>query len=134
MVWFKDEIARHQNPNRKARTDGDGRLDVQGAPDDLLADLVEALRGALANGLGEIVLAVASSGLCANAEDSGERRSLEQRAPMLVHLVLQARIAFGVGAGLAFQHDRAAVGQNEPGPDQQGPRLAECDLGVVLAD
>ena len=59
MIWFEHEIVRHQDPNGKSWTDGKGRLDVQGSPNNLLTDLAETLRGTLADGLGEIVLTVA---------------------------------------------------------------------------
>jgi hypothetical protein len=64
---------------------------------------------ALSDRLRQIVLAVARARFGADAQERGENRRLEQHAPMVVDLVLEAGIAFGIGARLALQHDRAAV-------------------------
>ena len=40
-VWFENEIAIDDNTYRKSRTDGQRRLNIQTAPDDLLAGLVQ---------------------------------------------------------------------------------------------
>jgi hypothetical protein len=53
---------------------------------------------------------------------------------MIVDLVLETGIAFGVSTGLPLQNDRAAVGEDEARPDQQRARLPEGDLTVVDAD
>ena len=74
------------------------------------------------------------AGFRADAEDSREDCSLEQLSPMVVDLILQARVTLGVGPRLALEHDRAPVGHDEAIPDEEGPRLAEGDLRVVLAD
>ena len=60
---------RDHDADREARADGDRRLDVQRPPDDLLADLTEALRRPLAKGLDERILVIAGAGLRADAED-----------------------------------------------------------------
>ena len=39
-VWFQNEVTINDHAYRKARTDGQCRLDVQIAPDDLLAGLI----------------------------------------------------------------------------------------------
>ena len=70
----------------------------------------------------------------ADAQKRRECGRLEQLAPMIVDAVLEAGIAFGVGAGLAFQNDGAAVRNDQPVPDQQHAALAEADAIVVLAD
>ena len=59
---------------------------------------------------------------------------LEQFTPMIVDLVLKTRITAGVCPLLSFQNDRSAVRHDQPGPHQQHPRLAECDLAVIDAD
>jgi hypothetical protein len=53
---------------------------------------------------------------------------------MIIDAILQPGIAFGVRAGLAFEHDRAAVREDQPVPDQQHAALAEADAAVILAD
>src|SRR5262249_36079927 len=53
---------------------------------------------------------------------------------MIVDLVLETGVAFGVGAGLTLQNDGAAVRKNEPGPYEENARLTEGDLAVVDAD
>jgi hypothetical protein len=47
---------------------------------------------------------------------------------------LRSWVSCGVGAGLAFEDDGAAVRHDEPGPDQKHARLTERDLAVVDAD
>ena len=53
---------------------------------------------------------------------------------MIVDLVLETGIAFGISTGLSLQHDGAAVGKDHPRPHQQHARLPERDLAVVDAD
>src|SRR5947208_720982 len=53
---------------------------------------------------------------------------------MVVGLILKAGKALRVGAGQAFQHDRAAIRHDESGPDQQDAVLPERDLAIVSAD
>ena len=70
-VWFEYEVVSDHHANREARADGDRRLDVQRTPDDLLADLTEALRRPLAKGLDERILVVAGSGFGADVATGG---------------------------------------------------------------
>ena len=53
---------------------------------------------------------------------------------MIVDAVLEPGIAFSVRAGLALEHDRAAVRQDQAVPDEQHAALAEADAVIVLAD
>src|SRR6266478_4724972 len=50
---------------------------------------------------------------------------------MIVDLILKTGVAPGVCALLPLEHDRATVRQDQPGPHQQYPRLAERDLAVI---
>ena len=77
---------------------------------------------------------VGSAELRADAEQGRERGRPEQPAPMVVDLVLEAGKALRVGAGLALQHDRAAVRHDQPRPDQEHAILSERNLAVVGAD
>src|SRR5579884_1503649 len=134
-VGFENEVVRDHHAHWKAWPDGDGRLDVERAADHLLAGLVHALRHALLNGLGEgAVVVAAHAGLRSDAEQRGENRRLEQRAPMVVDLVLEAGIALRVGARLTLQNDRAAVRHDQAIPDEERTCLPESDLRIVLAD
>src|SRR5579883_1080652 len=103
-VGFENEVVRDHHAHWKTWPDGDGRLDVERAADYLLPGLVDALRHALLNGLGERAIIVAAhAGLRSDAEQRREDRRFEQRAPMVVDFVLEAGIAFGIGAGLTLQ-------------------------------
>src|SRR5467141_1932751 len=53
---------------------------------------------------------------------------------MIVDLILKTGVAPGVCALLPLEHDRATVRQDQPGPHQQYPRLAERDLAVIGTD
>ena len=89
----------------------------------------------LLDGLGQRAVVVAAhAGFGADAQERREDRRLEQRAPVVVDLVLEAGIAFGIGAGLTLEHDRAAVRHDQAIPDEQRARLAKGDLRVVLPD
>jgi hypothetical protein len=51
---------------------------------------------------------------------------------MIIDAILKPGIAFGVRTGLAFQHDRAAVREDQPVPDEQDAPLPEprrCHTG-----
>lgn len=50
---------------------------------------------------------------------------------MIVDPILKTGITGGVGAGLALKHDRAAIGHNRTGPDQQHTILTERNLAVI---
>ena len=88
-----------QNANREARPNGDGRLNVQGASNDLFADLAESLRRALMKGLHKPVFVVVGASFGPDAEKRCKDRPLEQHAPVIVDLVFKAGVAFGVRAG-----------------------------------
>ena len=53
---------------------------------------------------------------------------------MIVDLILETGVAFGISTGLTLQNDGAAIGEDEARPDQQQARLPERDLTVVDAD
>src|SRR5579883_306045 len=134
-IRFEDEVVRDHHAHRKTWPDSDGRLNVERPADHLLAGLIDALRHALLNGLGERAVVVAAhAGLRSDTKQRREDRRLEQRAPVAVDLVLEAGIAFGIGAGLTLQNDRAAVRHDQAIPYEKGTRLPESDLRIVLPD
>src|SRR6185312_4815232 len=133
-IRFEDKIARDDYTDREARPYGQRWRDVELAADDLLAGLVDALRRALTQGLNNVAVVPGRTGLRTNAEQSRKSRSLEQLTPMVIDTILKPGIAFGIGARLALQHDRAAIREDQPVPDQEHPTLAEANAIVVLAN
>src|SRR5690606_32566320 len=97
------------------------------------AGLVHRVLRAVTNGADEAVL-IARGQLRADGEKRREARRLHEIPPVVVNSVFEARIARGIGAALALQHDRPAVRQDEAIPNQQDPALAEGDAGVVFTD
>src|SRR6516165_1120014 len=53
---------------------------------------------------------------------------------MIIDLVLESGIAFGVSTRLTFEHNGTAVRKDEASPDEENARLPERDLTVVDAD
>ncbi len=53
---------------------------------------------------------------------------------MVIDAVFEAGVALDVGAGLAFEDDRAAIGENQPVSHERHAALTEADAVVVLAD
>ena len=53
---------------------------------------------------------------------------------MIIDLVLEPGIAFGVSTRLTFEHNGTAVRKDETSPDEENARLPERDLTVVDAD
>src|SRR5690242_17619605 len=133
-VWLENEIMGDHHADGETRPDRDRRLDIERAPDQLLAGLIEALRCALSDRLRQIVLAAAGARFGADAQERGEDRRLEQHAPVVVDLVLEAGIALGIGAGLTLQHDRATVRHDQAIPDEERTCLPKGDLRIVLSD
>src|SRR5579883_2660940 len=128
-VRFEDKVVRDHHAHWKTRPDGDGRLNVERAADHLLAGLIDALRHPLLNGLGKRAVVVAThAGLRSDAEERREDRRLEQRAPVVVDFVFEPGIAFGIGAGLTFKNDRAAVRHDQAIPYEKRTSLPESDL------
>lgn len=123
----------HHHPHRKARPDDVGRLDIQRPSHDLLADLVETLRAAGTQRLGDAVAAT-DVGFRADTEHGRHQGGLEYLAPMIVGLILQSSEARRIGRRLILQHDRVPGPPHQPGPDQQHPLLAISDLGVIATD
>src|SRR6476469_8690656 len=53
---------------------------------------------------------------------------------MIIDLVLESVIAFGVSTLLTFEHNGTAVRKDEASPDEKNARLSERDLTIVDAD
>ena len=100
----------------------------------MLAGLVERVLAAAPQGSDNVILGARRADLAADAKKGRERRRFQEAAPMIVHTILEPRIAFRIGTGLMFQHDRFAVWVNDPVPDEEHAGLAERHLAVVGAD
>src|SRR5262252_1520877 len=134
LVGCEDEVAIDDDADRKARPDGDGRLDVEIAPHDLLAGLVEAVGGAAPERCHDGAVVVGCSEFRADAEHGREGGRHGEPAPMLIDLIFKAGETLSVGAGLALQYDGAAARHDQPRPHQKDAILAEGDLAVIGAD
>src|SRR5665213_919157 len=53
---------------------------------------------------------------------------------MIIDTILKTGKALHISTRLAFKHDRTAIWENQPVPDQQDPALAEADIVVVLTN
>jgi hypothetical protein len=53
---------------------------------------------------------------------------------VIIDLVLESGIAFGVSTRLTFEHNGTTVRKDEASPDEENARLPERDLTVVDAD
>ena len=103
------EIAVDEDPDRESRPDGESRLDIDLAADELLARLVDRVLASTLQGADEIALIAVRAKLRGDAEQGRERRRLQKISPMIIDAIFKPGIAFRVGAGLAFQHNRLAV-------------------------
>src|SRR3546814_8722696 len=88
---------------------------------------------AVTNGAGYIVIGIRAK-LSPDAEQGRKTRCAQDAAPMFIDPVLEPGITGGVARGLAIEDDRAAIGQDQPVPDQQHAALSEGDVCVIVAD
>src|SRR5258708_35220518 len=92
-VWLEHEIAIDDNSHRKSRTDGQRRLNIEAATNNLLAGLIQRVPCPVPQSLDDG--AVVAVGVGARAElgaDGKQRRKgggFEQFAPMVIDFVLQ---------------------------------------------
>ena len=112
---------------------GQGGLDVEIALNDLLASLVDALRRTRTDCLGKIVLGIACAGFGADAEDRGEDRGLEYRAPVLVDAVFNTAIALSVAARKMTEINRISIRENQSCPNHLDAGLTERNLTIDFA-
>jgi hypothetical protein len=135
-VWFKDQVAIDDYPNRKTGPDCQGRLHVEVTSNDLLAGLVKRIPCPPAKRLEDETVTVPGVGakLGPNAKQRGQQPRLEQLAPMMIDLVLKPSISPGVSTRLPLKDDRSAIRHNQARPDQEDARLAEGNLAVVDSD
>ena len=97
------------------------------AADDALPGLVDRSLSTVADGAGDVIVAVTSK-LGPNAKNGREDSCLGDLAPMIIDLARKACRTLRIGSGLAVKDDRATVGQNEPVPDKEGARLVSILL------
>ena len=115
--------------------DGERRLDVELAADDLLAGLVEASgrrRGAAPGRVAFLRRVDPSSVPTPSKVESAA--ALDKIPPMIVDPVLEPGVASASAPGWRSSTIELAVGKMMPVPDEQDARLAEGDLAVVVAD
>src|SRR5262249_23641433 len=104
------------------------------AAHDLLAGLVKGIRTVPTQCADDIAVGVASTEFGADAKQCRESSCHEQSAPMIIDLVFESGIAFGVSTRLTFEHNGTAVRKEEGRPDEENAGLPERDLTVVDAD
>lgn len=75
------------------------------------AHTVDAVLAAAPQRSDEIAV-IARTDLTTNAQDRRNPHSFHHAAPMIVGAILQSGKAAQVGAGLAFEHDQTAIGED----------------------
>src|SRR3546814_9419792 len=78
-----------------------------------------------------------SSDVCSSdldPEQAREHARLDDAPPVIVDAVGKPARAAGVGGDHSPQIERAAVGEDQPSPDHQSPRLAMRDARIIVAD
>src|SRR5690606_15804697 len=98
------------------------------------AGLSRRYRGRLSHRRSHQAILVAGGKLRTHGEQCGQACGLHQIPPVIIDAILKAGIAGSIGACLALEHDRAAVGEDHPVPDQQDAALAEGNAIVVFAN
>src|SRR3546814_14085109 len=87
----------------------------------------------LADRIGDgIVARIAELGT--DPEQAREHARLDDAPPVIVDAVGKPARAAGVGGDHSPQIERAAVGEDQPSPDHQRPRLAMRDARIIVAD
>jgi hypothetical protein len=131
LILREHEIAIDDHSDREARPDREGRLDIDLAPDELLAGLIERVLAATPQG---------PDGTARSIQAPRRYRARLRAPPSSKDCPNDNRrhpepgIAFRVGAGLAFKHNRLAVRKYDPVPDEQDTRLAKRHLAVIGPD
>lgn len=87
MPRFQDQVAIQNEGERQPRPVGQGGLDVEAAVDQAVADHGEAVAGAGADCLHEIVFIPRRARLRTHAEQGRDQSRLEKLSPMVVHLI-----------------------------------------------
>src|SRR3546814_10438169 len=82
----------------------------------------------------DLVAVAVQRELRSHAEQRRERDAFDQLPGVSVDLVLQAGIARRFGRRRVVDRERAAVGHDQPLPDDLRTRLAERGFAVVAAD
>src|SRR5690606_16110367 len=106
------KVAGDDNPHREARPDGQRRLNLQLALDDLLARLIDGILRAVSDRPDQPVL-VAGSKFGSDREQRGEASRFHQIPPVVIDAILKAGVAAGVRARQALQNDGTAARQDQ---------------------
>ena len=94
-------------------------MDIEVSSHHLLSGLIQRVARTTAQGTDDIAVVLVRAQLGADRQDGGKKRGLEQRAPMMIDTVFQTSLAASIRPGLSFEHDRIAVRQKQPRPDQK---------------
>ena len=96
FVRLQHEVTIDDHAHRETRPDRQRRLDIEIALNDLLPGLVQAIAGSETERCDDTTIAASTGGgseLASNAKQRRQQRSLEQRAPVIVDLILKTGIA-----------------------------------------
>ena len=122
-VWLENEIAIDDNAHWKTGANGQRRLNIQAATDNLLAGLIQRVPCPVPQSLDDgTVVAVGVGARAELGSDSKQRlqgSSFEQFAPMVVDFVFEAGISCRVCTRLPLKNNRTTVRHDKAGPDQQ---------------
>ncbi len=127
-VPLENEIAIDDNAHRKSRTDGQRRLNIEAATDNLLAGLIQRVRCSVPQCLDNCTIIAIGVGACTKlGSDSKQRRqgsSFEQFAPMVVDFVFEAGISCRVcrlimpnGRSIVLEPSSESFSNASCGPD-----------------
>ena len=133
FVGFEDEVASDDHAHGEAWSDRQGERDLQLALNDLLSGIADPVLCAVADGSDQAVLVVRGE-FGFDGEQCREPGGPGDVPPVTIDTIFEPGLAGSVRTWLAFEHDGAAVGQDQTVPDQQHPALSEGDTGIILAD
>ena len=96
-IWLENEVAIYNHPHGEPRTDGQRRLNIEAATNNLLAGLIQRVPCPVPQSLDDgTIVAVGVGARAELGADSKQRRKgsgFEQFAPMVVDFVFEAGIS-----------------------------------------
>ena len=124
----------HDDTQREAGADGQGRLDVEEPLGQARAGAADGALQGFAQGPDQFGLTLAQGQLGADAKQGGQHDTRRQTVDVIVNAVFQPGVSGRVGGRQVVDLDRRAVRHDDPVPDDQGAGLPEGDDAVVGAD